>query len=93
MCEQLRRTAQELGAGEGIEVVQADALAWLAGPGERYDVAFVDPPYASGLAGQALAALEPQAERGRARVRGGAVGAGGAVAALDASCARAPRAP
>lgn len=59
VCEQLRRTAAELGA-EGIEIVNADALAWLSGPGERYDVAFVDPPYASGLAAPALAALEPR---------------------------------
>jgi 16S rRNA (guanine966-N2)-methyltransferase len=64
VCEQLRRTAQELGAGEGVEVVQADAIAWLAGPGERYDVAFVDPPYASGLAEGVLAALEPRLNPG-----------------------------
>ena len=64
VCEQLRRTAQELGAGEGLEIVQADALSWLAGPGERYDVAFVDPPYATGLAGQAMAALEPRLNAG-----------------------------
>ncbi len=38
-------------------MVNADALAWLAMPGERYDVAFVDPPYASGLAVPAMAAL------------------------------------
>ncbi len=55
--EQLRRTAEELGAGESVDVVHADALAWLARAGERYDVAFVDPPYASGLAAPALAAL------------------------------------
>jgi 16S rRNA (guanine966-N2)-methyltransferase len=59
VCEQLRRTAQELGA-EGIEIVNADALGWLARPGPRFDLAFVDPPYATGLAGEALAALEPR---------------------------------
>jgi len=64
VCEQLRRSAAELGAGEGIEVVNADALAWLAGPGGRYDVAFVDPPYASGLAAPVLAALEPRLNPG-----------------------------
>ena len=62
--EQLRRSAVELGAGEGLEVVHADALAWLAGPGERYDVAFVDPPYASGLAAPTLEALEHRLNRG-----------------------------
>ncbi len=58
VCEQLRRSLAELGA-EGVEVVQGDAIAWLARSGGTYDVAFVDPPYASGLAGPALAALEP----------------------------------
>jgi 16S rRNA (guanine966-N2)-methyltransferase len=56
VCEQLRKTALELGCA-GAEVVQADALAWIERPGERYDVAFVDPPYASGLAEPVLAAL------------------------------------
>lgn len=64
VCEQLRRTARELEPGDGLEIVQADALAWLAAPGERYDVAFVDPPYASGLAGPALAALEGRLKPG-----------------------------
>lgn len=57
VVEQLRQSARELGAGEGVEIVHADAIAWLEGPGERYDVAFVDPPYASGLAERALPAL------------------------------------
>ena len=58
VCEQLRRTAKELGAGVDLEVVHADALAWLRGPGERYDVAFIDPPYATELALPALSSLE-----------------------------------
>jgi 16S rRNA (guanine966-N2)-methyltransferase len=56
VCEHLRRSAQELGAA-GVDVVHADALQWLARPGGRYDVAFVDPPYASGLAADVLVAL------------------------------------
>ena len=64
VCEHLRRTARELEPEGGIEIVQAEALAWLASPGERYDVAFVDPPYASGLAGPALAALEGRLNAG-----------------------------
>ncbi len=64
VCEHLRRTARELEPEDGIEIVQAEALAWLASPGERYDVAFVDPPYASGLAGPALAALEGRLNAG-----------------------------
>ncbi len=57
VCEHLRRSAAELGM-DGVEVVQADALAWLGTGSERFDLAFVDPPYASGLAASALAALE-----------------------------------
>jgi 16S rRNA (guanine966-N2)-methyltransferase len=64
VCDQLRRSAAELGAQDRVVVVHADALAWLAGPGESYDVAFVDPPYASGLAGPALAALGPRLRPG-----------------------------
>jgi 16S rRNA (guanine966-N2)-methyltransferase len=59
VCEQLRRTADELGA-EGIEIVNAEALAWLARPGPQFDLAFVDPPYSSALAQDSLLALEPR---------------------------------
>lgn len=59
VCEQLRASVAELGA-EGLEVVPGDAIAFLARASGPYDVAFVDPPYASGLAWPALAALEPR---------------------------------
>jgi 16S rRNA (guanine966-N2)-methyltransferase len=52
----LRESARELGAA-GVEVVNDEALAWLARTDERFDLAFVDPPYASALAQSALAAL------------------------------------
>lgn len=35
--------------GESARVVQGEALAFLAAAGERFDLIFVDPPYASGL--------------------------------------------
>jgi 16S rRNA (guanine966-N2)-methyltransferase len=59
----LRTAARELGAS-AAEVVQGDALAFLARDGERFDVAFVDPPYASGLASRALAALSGRMKPG-----------------------------
>jgi 16S rRNA (guanine966-N2)-methyltransferase len=59
----LRESARALDAA-GLEVVESDALAWLSRPGERFDVAFVDPPYASELAGAALAALPPRLNAG-----------------------------
>ncbi|RMH94413.1 16S rRNA (guanine(966)-N(2))-methyltransferase RsmD [Lysobacter pythonis] len=49
------------GAGV-VEVVHGDALAWLrraAGEGRRYDIAFVDPPFAGDLWQAALAGVGP----------------------------------
>jgi 16S rRNA (guanine966-N2)-methyltransferase len=59
----LRDSARELGA-DALEVVQGEALGWLASATERFDVAFVDPPYSSDLAGAALAALPPRLNPG-----------------------------
>jgi 16S rRNA (guanine966-N2)-methyltransferase len=59
----LRESARALGAEE-LEVVNADALGWLAGTPERFDVAFVDPPYASSLAQASLCALAPRLNPG-----------------------------
>jgi len=59
----LRESARELGAGE-VEVIHADAMAWLARAGERFDVVFVDPPYATSLARAAMAALPPHLAQG-----------------------------
>jgi 16S rRNA (guanine966-N2)-methyltransferase len=50
----LRESARALGA-DGAHVVQRDALKYLDQADERFDVAFLDPPYASDLA---LAALQ-----------------------------------
>ena len=52
----LRESVQAL-AASGAQVVEGEALAWLDRNAERFDVAFVDPPYASGLAAAALARL------------------------------------
>ena len=42
----------------GGEVVQADALDWLKGPPQPFDIVFLDPPFASDLGARAMAALE-----------------------------------
>ena len=56
----LRETAGRLQGGEGAEVVQADAMAWLhAQPEARFDLAFVDPPFDANLWGGVLPALVP----------------------------------
>jgi 16S rRNA (guanine966-N2)-methyltransferase len=52
----LRESARELQAG-GAEVVQGDALAYLQRAGETFDIAFVDPPYASDFAALAMERL------------------------------------
>ncbi|WP_434213285.1 16S rRNA (guanine(966)-N(2))-methyltransferase RsmD [[Pseudomonas] boreopolis] len=50
LAAQLRQQVARLDAGAQVQVVQADALAWLRQPGQGgFDVAFVDPPFAAGL--------------------------------------------
>src|SRR5262249_5975539 len=49
----LRTNARGL-AAEGLDIVQGEALAFLASDRERYDVVFLDPPFASDLARRAL---------------------------------------
>jgi 16S rRNA (guanine966-N2)-methyltransferase len=52
----LRENAKTLDA-ENADVVEGDALAYLSRPAERFDVVFLDPPFASDLAACALAKL------------------------------------
>ena len=56
LAAELRALAGRLQGGEAAQVVQADALAWLAqqpaageGSAAGFDLAFVDPPFAAGL--------------------------------------------
>lgn len=56
-AQALRASVVELGA-DHVEVFEAEAIAWLRGqPPASIDIVFVDPPFGSGLAEQALAAL------------------------------------
>jgi 16S rRNA (guanine966-N2)-methyltransferase len=59
----LRAAARTLQA-EGLEVVEGEALAYLDRAGERFDIAFLDPPFASDLAARALAKLPPHLNPG-----------------------------
>jgi 16S rRNA (guanine966-N2)-methyltransferase len=52
----LRENAASLAAG-GADIVASDSIAWLKRDVRRFDVAFLDPPYASDLLGRALAEL------------------------------------
>lgn len=55
----LRQNAESLGA-ENAEIIQADALRWLreTEPGQRFDLVFLDPPFASSLLEKSAAGLE-----------------------------------
>ncbi len=60
LCQSLRDTVGRLSAQSMVEVVQGDAVAWLARqPKGVFDLAFVDPPFDAGLWQSSLAALTP----------------------------------
>jgi 16S rRNA (guanine(966)-N(2))-methyltransferase RsmD len=53
----LAAAAQRLGAQERVQVVRADAVAWLRGqPAQAWDLVLLDPPFGLGLDGPALQA-------------------------------------
>ncbi|MGN6513245.1 MAG: 16S rRNA (guanine(966)-N(2))-methyltransferase RsmD [Lysobacteraceae bacterium] len=59
-AESLRGTIARLHAETRAHLVQADALAWLRAPLHgRFDIVFLDPPFAAGLWREALAELPP----------------------------------
>jgi 16S rRNA (guanine966-N2)-methyltransferase len=53
----LRELARAL-APSVARVVEADALAWLGGPAQPFDIVFLDPPFGAGLLDSAARALE-----------------------------------
>ncbi|MEP7068598.1 MAG: 16S rRNA (guanine(966)-N(2))-methyltransferase RsmD [Usitatibacter sp.] len=68
----LHESARVLGA-EGVEVVASDALGYLGRVREKFDVVFVDPPFAGDLAMRAMALLPGALDEGaRVYVESGA---------------------
>jgi 16S rRNA (guanine966-N2)-methyltransferase len=62
-CEALRRTAERLDAGDSVHVHRADAFAFLRAPLHgRFDVVFLDPPFASESWQVAIDGLDPWLE-------------------------------
>lgn len=60
LADSLRQTVARLHANEEAQVVAADALAFLRVPLHgRFDIVFVDPPFAAGLWPGVFAALPP----------------------------------
>ena len=53
----LAQTVPALGA-DNVEVVCADAMAWVPCAGERFDIVFLDPPYSGPSPEAALARLD-----------------------------------
>ena len=53
----LESAARDLGA-DTVEVVQADALAWMPPPESRFDIVFLDPPWSRPAPEAALARLD-----------------------------------
>ena len=45
----IRRNLQHTGLAEKSQVLGTDALSYLVRPGDRFDLVFLDPPYASEL--------------------------------------------
>jgi 16S rRNA (guanine966-N2)-methyltransferase len=52
----LEKNRAVLGASQ-VDILRADALAWLKNSRETFDLVFIDPPFDSGLAGPVLAEL------------------------------------
>jgi len=53
----VRENVAQCGFTDRAQVVQADALAFLTGAREKFDLIFLDPPYASGLLDRVLALI------------------------------------
>src|SRR5687768_9098514 len=53
----LQTAAATLQAGERLKIVSGDALEFLRGDNETYDIVFLDPPYAGGLLHQVWLSL------------------------------------
>lgn len=53
----LRETGTMLGS-EGLHVIQGDALHYLQGPAEAFDIVFIDPPFRQNLLAPCLQSLQ-----------------------------------
>ncbi|TYT27268.1 16S rRNA (guanine(966)-N(2))-methyltransferase RsmD [Luteimonas viscosa] len=59
LCQTLRASAARLPGGEAATIVQADATSFLGAPLQgRFDIVFVDPPFAAELWDGVLAQLD-----------------------------------
>ena len=56
-CRALKENAIAL-AAEQVKIIQSDVMRYLAGEAETFDVIFIDPPFAMGLAAETCQWLE-----------------------------------
>lgn len=57
LARHLQATLERLQV-DNTHVVNADAMSWLSGPAQVFDLVFLDPPFSAGLWGDAAARLE-----------------------------------
>lgn len=62
--QQVRENVEHCKLGDRARVLQSDALSFLARCTERFDIALLDPPYASGLLEKALPVLSAHMNTG-----------------------------
>ncbi len=55
----IRQNLQHTGLAEKSQVLGTDALSYLTRPGDRFDLVFLDPPYASKMLLQVLEKVAP----------------------------------
>ena len=55
----IKRNLQHTGLMEKAQVLGTDAVGYLTRPNDRFDLVFLDPPYASDLLEQVLTKVEP----------------------------------
>lgn len=55
----IRRNLQHTGLSANAQVLGTDAMSYLTRPGDRFDIVFLDPPYASELLTPILQKVEP----------------------------------
>lgn len=60
LANALRATLGRLEGGASGQVVQGDAVGWLAASDSTFDIAFVDPPFAGGLWSRVWPVLTPR---------------------------------
>jgi len=60
----IRRNLQHTGLAANAQVLGTDAMSYLTRPGDRFDLVFLDPPYASDLLLPVLEKVAPYVNDG-----------------------------